>query len=307
MGPNPFSRTADEEVPKINLAACGGMEIIMLDLLIYNFSLPFVWPAMTVLALVSFCAALLGSSLVLKRFSMIGDGLSHVAFGASAIAAATSWAPMAVAIPVTVLAAVLLLRLSNNAKIKGDAAIAMISSGALAFGYMIMNLFPSSSSNVSGDACTTLFGSASILGLTRSDVITCIVLAAAVILFFVFFYQKIFAITFDESFASATGTRAEIYNTLLAVTTAVVIVIGMKMVGALLISALIIFPALSSMRLFKTFFSVIISSVCIALFCAVFGGISSMLAGTPVGPTVVVFNIAVFAVFGTVGLIKGRA
>lgn len=262
---------------------------------------------MIVLVLVSLCAALLGSSLVLKRFSMIGDGLSHVAFGASAIAAALNTASMTVAIPVTVVAAVLLLRLNNNAKIKGDAAIAMISSGALAIGYLILNLFPNGSSNVSGDACTTLFGSASILGLTMTDVVTCIVLAAAVIVFFVLFYHKIFAITFDESFASATGTRAEIYNTLLAVITGIVIVIAMKMVGALLISALIIFPALSSMRVFKTFFSVIISSVCISLFCSIFGGIVSMLAGTPVGPTVVVFNMVVFIAFTVFGRIRAAA
>lgn len=272
------------------------------DILIL-FSNSFVWKGMIVLTLVSLCAALLGSSLVLKRFSMIGDGLSHVAFGASAVAAATSMAPMLVSIPITVVSAVLLLRLSNNAKIKGDAAIAMISSGSLAFGYMIMNLFPRSSSNVSGDACTTLFGSSVAYGLSSSDVIICTVLAVAVILFFVFFYNKVFAITFDESFATATGTRAELYNTLLAVITGVVIVIGMKMAGALLMSALIIFPALSSMRIFKTFFSVIISAVCVGLFCSVVGGFVSMMAGTPVGPTVVVFNIAAFALFSVIGKI----
>jgi len=263
-----------------------------------------VWFAMIVLVLVALCASLLGSSLVLKRFSMIGDGLSHVAFGASAIAAALNFAPMTVTIPITVVAAVLLLRINNNSRIKGDSAIAMISSGALAIGYLIMNIFPNSSSNISGDACTTLFGSASILGLTKTDVITCVVLAVAVIFFFVFFYTKIFAVTFDESFASATGTKAELYNTLLAITTGVVIVIAMKMVGALLISALIIFPALSSMRTFKSFFTVIISSVCISLFCSVFGGTTSMLAGTPVGPTVVAFNIAVFIVFWAIGKIR---
>lgn len=277
----------------------------MLDLIVFYFSQPFIWFAMIVLVLVSLCASLLGSSLVLKRFSMIGDGLSHVAFGASAIAAAFNFAPMAVTIPITVVAAVLLLRINNNSRIKGDSAIAMISSGALAIGYLIMNLFPGSSTNLSGDACTTLFGSASILGLTKTDVITCVVLAAAVIFFFVFFYNKIFAVTFDESFASATGTKAELYNTLLAITTGVVIVIAMKMVGALLISALIIFPALASMRVFKSFFTVIISSVCISLFCSVFGGVTSMLAGTPVGPTVVAFNIVVFIAFWAIGKIRG--
>ena len=277
----------------------------MLDLIVFYFSQPFIWFAMIVLVLVSLCASLLGSSLVLKRFSMIGDGLSHVAFGASAVAAAFNFAPMAVTIPITVIAAVLLLRINNNSRIKGDSAIAMISSGALAIGYLIMNLFPGSSTNLSGDACTTLFGSASILGLTKTDVITCVVLAAAVIFFFVFFYNKIFAVTFDESFASATGTKAELYNTLLAITTGVVIVIAMKMVGALLISALIIFPALASMRVFKSFFTVIISSVCISLFCSVFGGVTSMLAGTPVGPTVVAFNIVVFIAFWAIGKLRG--
>ena len=276
----------------------------MLNTIVFYFSQPFIWFAMIVLVLVSLCASLLGSSLVLKRFSMIGDGLSHVAFGATAIAAAFNFAPMAVTIPITVIAAVLLLRINNNSKIKGDSAIAMISSGSLALGYLIMNVFPSTSSNISGDACTSLFGSASILGLSKTDVITCVVLAAAVIFFFVFFYTKIFAVTFDESFASATGTKAELYNTLLAITTGVVIVIAMKMVGALLISALIIFPALSSMRVFKSFFSVIISSVGISLFCSVFGGVTSMLAGTPVGPTVVAFNIVVFILFWAVGKIR---
>lgn len=276
----------------------------MLNNIVLYFSQPFVWFAMIVLVLVALCASLLGSSLVLKRFSMIGDGLSHVAFGATAIAAAFNFAPMTVTIPITVIAAVLLLRLNNNSHIKGDSAIAMISSGALAIGYLIMNLFPSSSSNISGDACTTLFGSASILGLTKTDVITCVILAVAVIFFFVFFYNKIFAVTFDESFASATGTKAELYNTLLAITTGVVIVIAMKMVGALLISALIIFPALSSMRVFKSFFTVIISSVGISLFCSVFGGVTSMLAGTPVGPTVVAFNIVVFILFWAVGKLR---
>jgi len=276
----------------------------MFSTMITYFSQPFVWFAMIVLVLVALCAALLGSSLVLKRFSMIGDGLSHVAFGATAIAAAFNFAPMAATIPITVVAAVLLLRINNNSKIKGDSAIAMISSGSLAIGYLVMNLFPGSSSNVSGDACTTLFGSASILGLNKTDVITCVALAAAVIAFFFFFYHKIFAVTFDESFASATGTPAELYNTLLAITTGVVIVIAMKMVGALLISALIIFPALSSMRVFKSFFSVIISSVSIALFCSIVGGVTSMLMGTPVGPTVVAFNMLVFIVFWLTGVVR---
>ncbi len=259
-----------------------------------------------VLALVSLCAALLGVSLVLKRFSMIGDGLSHVAFGATSIASVTAFSPMYIAMPVTVLAAVLLLRAKPGSKVRGDASIAMISAGALSIGYMAMNIFPSGSSAVSGDACTALFGSASIIGINTSDVITCAVTAAIVLFIFIFFYNRIFAVTFDEGFSKATGVASGFYNTLLAVITGAVIVIAMNMVGALLISALITFPALSAMRLFKTFKSVMICSAVTSVICSLAGTVVCILASTPVGPTIAVANILVFAVFSAIGVLKSK-
>lgn len=269
------------------------------------FSYSFVQNAVIAGVLISLCAALLGVTLVLKRYSMIGDGLSHVAFGAMAVAAVLGFAPMTVTLPVTVAAAVILLGISSNAKIKGDAAIAMISVGALAIGYLLLNLF-SPSSNVNSDVCSSLFGSSSILTLTKSDVILCCVLAAAVILAFVFLYHRIFAITFDEAFANATGTNAKAYNTMIAVITAVVIVLAMNLVGALLISALIIFPALSAMRIFKSFSSVIISSALISVVCAVAGIFAAVMLKTPVGSTIVAVNIIVFIIFSIVGKIKSK-
>ncbi len=270
------------------------------------FSYPFVQYALIAGVLIALCAALLGVSLVLKRYSMIGDGLSHVAFGAMAVATVCGLAPMTVTLPITIVAAVILLGITSNSKIKGDAAIAMISVGALALGYLLLNIF-SASANVSGDVCTTLFGSTSILTLSETDVILCAALAIVVILVFVLFYHKIFAVTFDENFASATGTNAKAYNTLIAVITAVVIVLAMKLVGALLISALIIFPALSAMRIFKNFFSVIISSAAISVLCAVIGIFIAILYGTPVGSTIVAANIAVFIICMSVGKITKRA
>ncbi len=270
------------------------------------FSYPFVQYALIAGILIALCAALLGVSLVLKRYSMIGDGLSHVAFGAMAVATVCGLAPMTVTLPITIVAAVILLGITSNSKIKGDAAIAMISVGALALGYLLLNIF-SASANVSGDVCTTLFGSTSILTLSETDVILCAVLAIVVILVFVLFYHKIFAVTFDEGFASATGTNAKAYNTLIAVITAVVIVLAMKLVGALLISALIIFPALSAMRIFKNFFSVIISSAIISVLCAVIGIFIAILYGTPVGSTIVAANIAVFIICMVTGKITKRA
>ncbi|MBQ4627121.1 MAG: metal ABC transporter permease [Clostridia bacterium] len=269
------------------------------------FSYPFVQYALIAGVLISLCASLLGVSLVLKRYSMIGDGLSHVAFGAMAVGAILGVAPMWITMPVTIIAAVILLRITSNAKIKGDAAIAMISVGALALGYLLLNVF-SVSTNVSGDVCTTLFGSTSILTLSKTDVFLCAALAVVVILVFLIFYHKIFAVTFDESFASATGINAKTYNTVIAVITAVVIVLAMKLVGSLLVSALIIFPALSAMRLFKSFFSVIISSAVISVICAVLGIFAAILFGTPVGSTIVVANIAVFALSVGTGKIKHR-
>lgn len=269
------------------------------------FSYTFVKYAVIAGVLIALCAALLGVSLVLKRYSMIGDGLSHVAFGAIAVAAVCNAAPMAVALPVTIAAAILLLGLNSSTKIKGDAAIAMISVGTLAIGYLLLNVF-SASSNVSGDVCTTLFGSTSILTLSKTDVILCLALTAVVILVFILFYNRIFAVTFDEGFASATGTNTKAYNIMIAVVTAVVIVLAMNLVGALLISALIIFPALSAMRLFKSFRSVIISSAVISVTCAVTGIFIAILYGTPVGSTIVAADIVMFVAFSVIGKTTGR-
>ena len=269
------------------------------------FSYPFVQYALIAGVLISLCAALLGVSLVLKRYSMIGDGLSHVAFGAMAVGAVLGFAPMWITMPVTIAAAVVLLRITANAKIKGDAAIAMISVGALALGYLLLNVF-SVSTNVSGDVCTTLFGSTSILTLSKTDVLLCGALAIIVTLIFILFYHKIFAVTFDEGFASATGINAKTYNTIIAVVTAVVIVLAMNLVGSLLVSALIIFPALSAMRLFKSFFSVIISSAVISVICSVLGILIAILFGTPVGSTIVVADIAVFAISVLIGKLNTK-
>lgn len=275
----------------------------IIESLKYYFEFDFVRYALIAGVLVSLCAALLGVSLVLKRYSMIGDGLSHVAFGAIAIAAVLDIAPMYFTLPVTVVAAVILLRMGKNSKIKGDAAIAMLSVGALAVGYLLMNVF-STNANISGDVCTTLFGSTSILTLSANDVYTCIALAAVVIIAFILFYNRLFSVTFDESFASATGTPSSVYNLALAIITGVVIVIAMNLVGALLISALIIFPALSAMRVFKSFRSVTICSAITAVVCSLSGILLSVIFDTPVGATIVAADIAVFAVFAIIGKIK---
>ena len=265
----------------------------------------FVQNALIVGVLISLCSSLLGVTLVLKRYSFIGDGLSHVAFGAMAIAAViglTNDMPLTLAI--TVVCAVLLLRMGKNAKIKGDAAIAVISVGSLAIGYLLMNLF-SSSSNISGDVCSTLFGSTSILTLSSFDVWMCVILSVIVVLFFVLFYNKIFSVTFDESFAKATGQRAGLYNLLIAIVIAVIIVVSMQLVGSLLISALVIFPALSAMRVFKSFKSVTICSAIISVVCALAGLLIAILAGTPVGSTIVGVDIAAFIIFLIIGKFTG--
>lgn len=267
---------------------------------------PFVRYALIAGILIALCSALLGVCLVLKRYSMIGDGLSHVAFGALAVATVVNLAPMAVALPVTIIAAVILLDINNNSKIKGDAAIAMISVGALALGYLLLNIF-SASSNISGDVCTTLFGSTSILTLSKSDVILCLALTVVVLFVFIFFYHKIFTVTFDENFASATGTNTEAYNAMIAIVTAIVIVLAMNLVGALLISALIIFPALSAMRIFKSFFSVILSSAIISVICAVIGIVIAILYGTPVGSTIVAADIIAFLICMITGKILKKS
>ena len=262
---------------------------------------PFVQNALIVGVLIALCSSLLGVTLVLKRFSFIGDGLSHVAFGAMAIAGVLYITnEMLFVLPVTVICAVLLLRTGQNAKIKGDAAIAMISVGALAVGYMLLNLFPKSS-NVSSDVCTSLFGSTSILTLTPLEVRLCIGLSIAVVVIFLLFYNKIFAVTFDEDFSRAAGVRAEAYNLLIAVVVAVIIVLAMNLVGSLLISALIIFPAVSAMRLFKSFKSVTICSAILSVSCALIGILISIVGfngkGTPVGSTIVTVDIAAFLIF----------
>ncbi|MBP3696295.1 MAG: metal ABC transporter permease [Clostridia bacterium] len=277
----------------------------MIQTLTYYLSFDFIQYALIAGLLISLCASLLGVTLVLKRYSMIGDGLSHVAFGAMSIAAVCSLAPMAVTLPVTIIAAVILLGMSTSGKIKGDAAIAMISVGALAFGYLLMNVF-TVSSNISGDVCTTLFGSTSILTLTQNDILLCTVLAAVVILVFVIFYHKIFAVTFDESFANATGTNTKVYNNLIAVVTAVVIVLAMNLVGALLVSALIIFPALTAMRVFKSFKRVIVGAALISVCCTLIGLLTAILYGTPVGSTIVIADIVVFAIFSVIGKVAKK-
>ena len=277
----------------------------MFDTVIEMLSYPFMTRAFLVGSLVALCSALLGVSLVLKRYSMIGDGLSHVGFGAMAIAAAMNAAPLTVAIPVVIVAAILLLRISGNAKIKGDAAIAMISVGALAVGYLLMNIF-STGSNISGDVCSSLFGSTSILTLTTAEVWLCVVVSVIVVALFTVFYHKIFAVTFDENFAKATGTRTDMYNLLIAVITAVIIVLAMNLVGSLLISALIIFPALSAMRIYKRFSAVIICSAILSVLCAFFGIIVSILGGTPVGSTIVAVDIAAFLVTSLIGKLLER-
>lgn len=261
----------------------------------------FVRYALIVGVLIALCSSLLGVTLVLKRFSFIGDGLSHVAFGAIAIASVLELEnDMLFVLPATVLCAILLLRVGQNAKIKGDAAIAMLSVGALAIGYLLMNLF-STSTNLSGDVCSTLFGSTSILTLTKQEVWLCVGLSIVVVAVFVVFYHKIFAVTFDETFARASGTKVGAYNLMIAVIIAVIIVLAMNLVGSLLISALVIFPSLSAMRLFRSFFSVTVCSAVLSVICAGSGIVISILAGTPVGSTIVAVNIVAFGLFSLAG------
>lgn len=279
----------------------------MLEKLAMYLEYPFVRYALIVGILVALCASLLGVTLVLKRFSFIGDGLSHVAFGAMAIASVLNLTNnMLIVLPVTILAAILLLRTGQKTVIKGDAAVAMISVGALAFGYMIMNVF-SVSSNLSGDVCTTLFGSTSILTLTDTEVWVSVGLSVVVVVLFILFYNKIFAVTFDEDFAQAVGTKASAYNLLIAVVIALIIVLAMNLVGSLLISALVIFPALSAMRLFKSFLQVTICSAVISVICAFLGMMISILAGTPVGSTIVAMDVVVFLICWIIRRIAGGA
>ena len=270
------------------------------------FQYPFVWRAIIVGTLIALVAALLGVTLVLKHFSFIGDGLSHVAFGAMAVAAVAGITDqMLIILPVTILAAVLLLRSGRRAKVNGDAQLALISVSALAIGYLIYNL--SGSSNVSGDVCTTLFGSTSILELTPFDLWMSVGLSAAVVIVFVLLYHKIFAVTFDETFYKATGVKTELYNLMIAVVIAVIIVLAMDLVGSLLISALVIFPALSGMRLFQSFKKVTIFSAVLSVVCALLGLLLSIWLSTPVGSTIVAVDLVAFLACSTVGMAAKRA
>ncbi len=266
---------------------------------------PFVRYALIVGILISLCSSLLGVTLVLKNFSFIGDGLSRVAFGAMAVSGVVGLTnEMIIVLPVTILSAVFLLCSGQNAKVKGDSSIALLSVSALAVGYLLMNVFPQSG-NVSGDVCTTLFGSTSILTLSDTDLWACIILSVVVILAFVLLYNKIFCITFDENFSKTTGTKVSLYNIFLAVIIAVIIVLAMNLVGSLLISALVIFPALSSMRICKNFKGVTICSACLSIGCSTLGILVSILAGTPVGSTIVAIDIVVFAIFTVIGKLSG--
>ncbi|MBR5666311.1 MAG: metal ABC transporter permease [Lachnospiraceae bacterium] len=272
----------------------------------YYLSFPFVRYAFIVGILVALCAALLGVILVLKRFSFIGDGLSHVAFGAIAIASVMKLTNnLFFVFPVTILAAVVLLKTGQSKKLHGDAAIAMISVGALALGYFLLCLRPSTT-NVSGDVCSTLFGSQNMLSLQLDDVFLCLVMSLLVIGMFVLFYRKIFAVTFDENFARSTGLHVAAYNTMIAAVTAIVIVLAMNLVGSLLVSALIIFPALSSMRLFRSFRAVMLCSAGFAVFGAAVGILLSVLWSTPPGATIVILDMAMFGLSAVAGRLLGR-
>ncbi len=278
----------------------------MIEKILFYLQYPFVRYALVVGVLIALSSSLLGVTLVLKRYSYIGDGLSHVAFGAMSVASVLKLTnQMVLILPVTILCAVLLLRTGQNSKIKGDAAIAMLSVGALAFGYLVMNVF-STSANLSGDVCSTLFGSTSILTLTSREVVLCAALSFLVVCLFIVYYQKIFAVTFDENFARASGTDADRYNLLIAITVAVIIVLAMNLVGSLLISALVIFPALSAMRLFHNFKSVTICSALLSVTCALLGILASILAGTPVGSTIVAADAIAFGLCSLIAAIQRR-
>ena len=277
----------------------------MLEQLQLYFSYDFVRYAFIAGVLISLCAGLLGVVLVLKRYAMIGDGLSHVAFGAMAIAAVLGFAPMTVALPVTVAVAILLLLAGEKQLIKGDSAIAMLSAGSLAVGYLLLNLCPASDTgSLSGDVCASLFGSTSMMTLSNTDVWLCVGLSVAVIGFFVIFYHKIFAVTFDEGFATSSGVRVRAYNFLIAAISGVVIVLAMKLVGALLISSLIIFPALSAMRVFRSFRSVVICSAVISVVGSLTGLLAALLLSTPTGASVAVVHIIIFMAFTVVGKLR---
>ena len=277
----------------------------MLTTLITYFQYPFVRYALIVGVLISLCSALLGVTLVLKRFSYIGDGLSHVAFGAMAVAAVFGLTDnMLFVLPATIVCAVLLLRTGQNTKLQGDAVLAMISTGSLALGYLLMHLF-AAGPNLAGDVCSTLFGSTSILTLRPAEVWLCVFLSLLVVAVFVLFYNKLFAVTFDETFAKAVGTPADRYNLLIAVVVAVIIVLAMNLVGSLLVSALIIFPALSAMRLFHSFRAVTVFAAVLSVCCATLGLLVAILAGTPVGSTIVATDLIAFLLCAVLGKLTG--
>ena len=279
----------------------------MLDRLLHYFSYDIAWYALIVAVLVGLCASVFGVILVLKRMSFIGDGLSHVAFGATAVAAVIGLTNSVwIVMPVTMLSAVLLLRGKRSRRLHGDAAIAVISVGALGFGYLLMKIFPRGNANIEGDVCTSLFGAQSILNLELSEVIFCIVVAIVTIAVFFAFYNKIFSVTFDEDFSKAVGINTSRYNLMIALVTAVIIVLAMNLVGSLLASALIIFPALSSMRVCRSFKGVVICSAVISVSAAVVGLLLALLFSLPVGPTIVVVDIVVFGVFTLLGVILKR-
>ena len=266
----------------------------------------FVVYALIVGVSIALCAAMVGVTLVLKRYSFIGDGLSHVAFGAMTIGTILHISSnLYITLPVTVLAAVILLRRNRNSKVMGDAKLAILSVVSLAFGYLLMNVF-SASANVSGDVCTTLFGSTSILTLTSQDVVLCLTISVLVIIAFIFLYNRLFAVTFDEEYTKATGTKTDTYNLIIAIIIAVIIVLGMNLVGSLLISALIIFPALSAMCVFGSFKSVTICSVVLSIVAALTGMFISILGGTPVGATIVTVDAAMYLVFIIIGKATAR-
>lgn len=269
-----------------------------MSMILEMLSYPFLVRALIGGIMVSLCAALLGVSLVLKRYSMIGDGLSHVSFGALSLAVALGWSPLWVSIPVVTLAAFLLLRLTENSKVKSDAAIAMISAAALAFGIVVTSL----TTGMTTDVSSYMFGS--ILAMSRSDVWLSVLLSLVVLCLFVFCYNKVFAVTFDESFARATGVAVEAYNILIAVLTAITIVLGMRMMGAMLISSLIIFPALTAMRLFKSFFGVVICSGVMAVVCFCIGMVLSYALSIPAGASVVLVDLAAFLLFSAAGKLR---
>ncbi len=275
--------------------------------ILYYFSFPFVRYALLVGVMIALCSALFGVVLVLKRFSFLGDGLSHTAFGALAVATVLDMTDkFLLVLPVTAVIAVVLLKKGRNVKVKGDAALAMVSVGALAIGYILLNIFPGGK-NISGDVCGTLFGATSILTLGKDEVTLCAILSALVLLIFIVFYNRIFIVTFDESFAESTGISTNLYNTVIAVVTSVIIVVAMKLVGSLLISALIVFPALSAMRIFNSFKGTVICSAVLAVLTASLGIVVSVLASTPVGPSIVLMNILFFVVLSAVGKLKPRS